>query len=91
MEYINKHGKDSLHLLTALPPGCQCIKQLYGKELPKDYLFYDVNSKQLIKHNTQIYKKLFPYIVISGDKVNIIPKNSIRYDVDKIINRLNRI
>ena len=91
MEYIDKHGKSTFHLLTMLPTDCKCIKRLYGKDLPKDYIYHDVNSNQLIKHNTMSNKKEFPYIVITGDRVNILPHDTKRYDVDKILNRLSEI
>ena len=91
MEYIIKKGKYVYNLLLELPPGCKCVKRLYGKELPKDYLYHDINSNQLIKHNTQAFKHDFPYIVINGDKVNIMPKDKTKYNVEKILEHLNRI
>ena len=90
-EYIGYRNKYTYHLLTCLPTGTKCVKSLYGKDLPKGYLYHDVNSNQLIKKNTQLYKDEFPYIVITGEKVTILPNSVKDYYVVKILERLNRI
>ena len=90
-EYIEHKDKYTYHLLTCLPTGTKCISRVYGKNLPKDYLYHDVKSNQLIKKTPyKMWKNEFPYIVITGDTIKVDGFDS-KLRVNKIVERLSRI